>query len=144
MDYRRSWFEWPATRICDLLLGPPPGRARLGDRLNEAVGQRRVELATWREADVELEALWTSAARVRDLVLGSDDGPSSLAATMSMAAGLLEARIDAVATNGIHWGSHSTLLVTVSHFPKLKAELEVLGSGRSADLIADEANALWI
>jgi hypothetical protein len=36
------------------------------------------------------------------------------------------------------------LVAAVSHFPKLKTELEVLGSGRSADLIEDEADALWI
>jgi hypothetical protein len=30
----------------------------------------------------------------------------------------------------------------VSHFPELKTELEVLGFGRSADLIEDEANVL--
>jgi hypothetical protein len=44
-------------RICDLLLGPPPSRARLVDHLYEATGQRRVELAAWREVDAELEAL---------------------------------------------------------------------------------------
>jgi hypothetical protein len=32
-----SWLERPATRICDLLLGPPPGWARLADHLDEAV-----------------------------------------------------------------------------------------------------------
>jgi hypothetical protein len=40
------------VRICDLLLGPLTGRARLADRLDEATGQLRVEL----------EALWTLAA----------------------------------------------------------------------------------
>jgi hypothetical protein len=49
-------------RICDLLLGPPPDRARLADRMDEAVGQLRVELAAWREIDVELYVLRTLAA----------------------------------------------------------------------------------
>jgi hypothetical protein len=30
-------LEWPATRICDWLLGPLPNRARLADHLDEAV-----------------------------------------------------------------------------------------------------------
>jgi hypothetical protein len=51
-------------RIYDLLLGPPAGRARLADHLDEAVGQLRVELVARWEADAELEALWTSAVRV--------------------------------------------------------------------------------
>jgi hypothetical protein len=35
---RRSRLERPAVRVCDLLLGPPPGHTRLADRLYEAVG----------------------------------------------------------------------------------------------------------
>jgi hypothetical protein len=60
-------------------------------------------------------------------VLGSDDGSSSLAASMSMIVELLEGWIDATAANGVRWGSHSALVATVSHFPELKTELEVLG-----------------
>jgi hypothetical protein len=30
-----SRLERPVVRICDLLLGPPPGRAQLADRLDE-------------------------------------------------------------------------------------------------------------
>jgi hypothetical protein len=89
-------------RICDLLLGPPTGRARLAGRLNEAVGQLGVELATWREADVELEALWTSATRVHDLVLDNAGRPSSLAASMSTAVGLHLGWINAVVASGVH------------------------------------------
>jgi hypothetical protein len=40
----RSWLEWPAARIYDLLLRPPLGRDRLVDRLDEATGQLRVKL----------------------------------------------------------------------------------------------------
>jgi hypothetical protein len=43
-----SFLEQPGVRICDLLLGPPSGRVRLADRLEEAVR---------REVDTELEAL---------------------------------------------------------------------------------------
>jgi hypothetical protein len=45
LEERRSQLERPAVRICDLLLGPPPGRARLVDHLDEATGPLRVELA---------------------------------------------------------------------------------------------------
>jgi hypothetical protein len=37
MEDQRSRLEWPAARICDLLLGPPTGRARLVDHLAEAL-----------------------------------------------------------------------------------------------------------
>jgi hypothetical protein len=59
-------------------------------------------MAAWREVDAELEAPWASAARVRDLVLGDVDGPSSLAASVSMAVELLEGQIDAAAANRVH------------------------------------------
>jgi hypothetical protein len=61
---------------------------------------------------------------------------------MSIAVELLEGQIDATTTNEVRWGFHSTLVAVVSHFPELMAELEVLRSGRNADLIEDEANAL--
>jgi hypothetical protein len=131
-------------RICDLLLGPPSGRARLVNHMDEATEQLRLELATWWEADAWLEARRTSVARVRDLVLGSTVGPSSLAASMSMAAELLKGRIDTAAANGVYCGSRSTLVTAVLHFLELKTELEVLRSGCSADLIEDEVDVLWI
>jgi hypothetical protein len=56
---------------------------------------------------------------------------------MSMAAELLKDRINIAAANGVRWGSHSALVVMVSHFP----ELEVLGSGRNVDLTEDKADA---
>jgi hypothetical protein len=59
-------------------------------------------MAAWREVDAELEAPWASAARVRNLVLGDFDGPSSLAASVSMAVELLEGQIDAAAANRVH------------------------------------------
>jgi hypothetical protein len=51
-------------RICDLLLEPPSGQARLADNLDEDVGQLGAALAAWREVNAELEALRTSAAWV--------------------------------------------------------------------------------
>jgi hypothetical protein len=35
------------------------------------------------------------------------------------------------------------MVVALSHFPELKNELELLGSGRYADLTEDQADALW-
>jgi hypothetical protein len=103
-----------------------------------------VKLAAWREVDAKLEALRTSAAQVWGLVLSNADGSSSLTASLSAAAELLEDRIDATTANGVHWWSCSTLAIVVSHLLELKTEQEVLGSGCSADLIEDEADALWI
>jgi hypothetical protein len=45
----------------------------------------------------KLEALCNSAALVQDLVLGDVDGPSSLAASLSMVVELLKGWIDTVA-----------------------------------------------
>jgi hypothetical protein len=39
--------------------------------------------------------------------------------------------------------SRSALDAVVSNSPELEAELEVLRSGRSTDLIEDEGGALW-
>jgi hypothetical protein len=49
-------------------------------------------------------------------VLDSVDEPSSLPASMSMVVELLEGQIDAAAVNGVHLGSHSALVVVMSHF----------------------------
>jgi hypothetical protein len=69
-----------------------------------------------REVDAELEALLTTAVRVRDLVLDNADGLSSMAASMSTVVELLEGRIDTAATNRVRWGSHSALVAIVPHF----------------------------
>jgi hypothetical protein len=60
------------------------------------------------------------------------------------AAELLEGWIDAVGANGVRWGPRSVLVATMSHFPELKTELEVLRSERNADLTEDDSDALWI
>jgi hypothetical protein len=75
-------------------------------------------------------------------VLGSADGPSSLATSMSTVAELLERWIDAMAANGVHWGSCSVLVAAMLHFLELKTKLEVLGSRCNVDLTKDEADAL--
>jgi hypothetical protein len=110
--------------------------------LEEAAGQLGVEQAARGEADAELEDLWNSAARVRDLVLERVDGSSSLAVSLSLAAELLEGHIDATAANGFCWGTRSVLAVTLSHFTELGVDLKLLGFRRSADLIEDQVDAL--
>jgi hypothetical protein len=71
-------------------------------------------------------------------VLGNVDGLSSLVASLSMVAELLEGRIDIMAANGVRWGTRSALVVALSHFP----ELELLESRRNADLTNDQFDAL--
>jgi hypothetical protein len=100
-----SRLEGLAAMICDLLLGLPPSQARWADCLTEATGRLEAELIAQRLVDAELGALWTSTARVQDMVLGNADGPSSLVASLSMVVELLEGRIDTVATNGVCWGT---------------------------------------
>jgi hypothetical protein len=56
---------------------------------------------------------------------------------------VLRNQIYIAATNRVHWGSHSVLVVTVSHFLELDADLEVLGFGGSVGLIDDEVDAIW-
>jgi hypothetical protein len=105
LEERCLRLERPATRICDLLLGPPHGRARLARRLDVTIGQLRAELAAHREADTELEALRTSVVLVQDSVLDNIDGSCSLVVSLSTVVELLEGRINIVAANGVHWGT---------------------------------------
>jgi hypothetical protein len=114
----------------------------LADHLDEAVGQLGMEFAARREVDVELEALRNLAARVWDLVLHNVDGPSSLAASLSMVAELLEGRVDVATANGIRWGTLSVLITTLSHFLELEAKLELHESGLNAVLAEDRVDAL--
>jgi hypothetical protein len=69
-----------------------------------AAERLEVELAAQRQVDAELETLCISTTCVWDLVLGNVDGPSSLAASLSMVAELLEGRIDTMVANGVCWG----------------------------------------
>jgi hypothetical protein len=93
--------------------------------------------------DTELEALRTLALRVWDLVLDNADGSSSLAASLSMVVQLLEGRANATAANGVHWGTRSALVAALLNFIELEPKLELLGFGRKADLMEDQADALW-
>jgi hypothetical protein len=85
----------------------------------------------------------TLVARVRDLVLGNDDGPSSLTGSLSMAVELLEGQIDTVTANGVRWGTRSALVAALLHFLELRSELELPGSGRNANLTDDQVDVLW-
>jgi hypothetical protein len=93
--------------------------------------------------DAKLEALRTSALRVRDLVLDHANGPSCLAAYLSTAAELLEGRVDAVVANWVHWETWSTLVIALSHFLMLEVKLEQLGSRHTMALMEDQLEALW-
>jgi hypothetical protein len=114
LEEQRSWQEKPSVWICDLLLGPSSGQTWLADYLDKATGQLGAKLAARWEVDAELEALRTSAAWVQDLVLDWADGPSSLVASLSTVAELLGGRVDAAAANGVHEGTRSALVTTLS------------------------------
>jgi hypothetical protein len=86
--------------------------------------------------DAELEALWTSIALVRDLVLGNVDGPSSLAASLPMVAELLEGRIDTTATSGVCWW-----LPYRTFGAKERARAAWVWA--KCDITDDQADALW-
>jgi hypothetical protein len=68
---------------------------------------------------------------------------SFLAALLSSAVELIEDRIDAVATIGVHRGTRSVFAATASHFLELEVELELLASGCNVDLVEDQVDALW-
>jgi hypothetical protein len=89
-----------------------------------------------------VEALWTSAARVQDLVLDRTDGTSSLAASLSTAAERLKGQVDATAANGVRWGTRLALITTLSHFSELEAKLELLSSDRNVSLMEYQVDAL--
>jgi hypothetical protein len=141
---RRSRLERPSARICDLLLGLPPDRARLVDHLDKSTEQLGAELAARRELNAEPVALWTSAARIRHLVLDNVNGPFSLAASLPMLAELLEDRVDTTAANVGRWGTQSMLVTALSHFPELESVVELLWFGRNMVWMEDRLDALWI
>jgi hypothetical protein len=87
----------------------------MGDRLEEAVGWLWAEKAIRREVDTKLQALWSSIAGVRDLVLERLDWTSSLVATLSSAVELIEDHMDTMATNRYRWDTRSVLVATMSH-----------------------------
>jgi hypothetical protein len=76
----------------------------MGNRLAKATRRLEAELTARWLVDIELGALQTLATHIRDLVLGNADGPSSLAASLSILAELLNGQIDTAAAIGVHWG----------------------------------------
>jgi hypothetical protein len=74
------------------------------------------EQAARREAEAELGALRSSATWVQYFVLHGTDRQSSMAASLSIVAELLEGCVNVVATNWVHWGTRSALVATPSHF----------------------------
>jgi hypothetical protein len=120
----------------------PLGRVRLVDHLDEDIRQLRVELAARWEADAELEALRPSAARLQDFMLDNVDGSFSLVVSLSTVVELLMGQIDSTVTKGVRLGTQSMLITALSHFPKLKSELELLRSRRNVDLTEDPADAV--
>jgi prophage DNA circulation protein len=78
--------------------------------------------------NAKLEALQTSATFVWDWVLGSASGSSTLSASLAMVAEKVENRINTAAANGVRWGTLSTLVAVLLHFPELELKLELLGS----------------
>jgi hypothetical protein len=75
-------------------------------------------------------------------VLEESRGTSSQAVSLSSAVELIEDQVDGAAANGVRWGTQSVLAAAVSHFPKLEAELVLLGSRHNAYLIEDQVDAL--
>ena len=92
---------------------------------------------------MELEDLRAAAAWVRDLVLGASHGFSSLPAVLDSVVDVVEDRLDAMASSGVHWGTRSLLVVALSHFLELEAELGLVGSGWSAETSEAELERLW-
>jgi hypothetical protein len=76
----------------------------MGNRLAKATGRLEAELTARWLVDIELGGLQTLSTHIRDLVLGNADGPSSLAASLSILAELLNGQIDTAAAIGVHWG----------------------------------------
>jgi hypothetical protein len=73
-------------------------------------------------------------------VLKGSDEASSLVELLSSTVDLIEGHVDATATNGSIWGGGGwlALTATLSHFRKL----ELLGSGRNADLTEGQLDAI--
>jgi hypothetical protein len=127
---RAEWcsrLETSGSRVYNLFLGPEDDRVHLVIYLEETIGRLQA-------MQDEHQALRNSATRVWDLVLERSDEAPSLAAALSITVDVIEGRVDAAATNGVHWGAWLVLTAILSHFP----ELELLGSGYNANLAKDE------
>jgi hypothetical protein len=60
-----------------------------------------------------------------------------------MVAELLRGQVDVVVANRVRWGTQSTLIAALSHFPELEAKLELLGSRSNAVQMEVQVDALW-
>jgi hypothetical protein len=100
-------------------------------------------MARWHRVNAKMEALQASVALVQDLVLGDINELSSLVESQAEATEEAENWINTATVNGVRWGTQSTLVAVLSHFPKLEPKLELLGSGWDADLTDNWADALW-
>jgi adenylosuccinate lyase len=63
-------------------------------------------------------------------------------ASLSTVVELLKGQINATAANGVHWGTLSVFVASLSYFLELKSKLELLRSRRNADLTEDLVDAL--
>jgi hypothetical protein len=75
---------------------------------------------------------------------GHSRWPCSLAASLSTAVELLEGWVDATGTNRVRWGTRSTLIAALWHFPELEPVLGMLRSSCNVTLMEDQVDALWI
>jgi hypothetical protein len=76
-------------------------------------------------------------------VLGRPDWTSSLVASLSSMVEKIEDSMDTAAANGVCWGTRSMLVATLSHFPELGTEMELLRCRHNVDLMEDLVDALW-
>jgi hypothetical protein len=90
----------------------------------------------------EWEVLQHPATLVCGPVLGRPKETPPLVVALSVSIELIEGRVNAVAINGVHWGSRLVLTAVLPHFLELEAELELLGSGYNTDLMNDEMENL--
>jgi hypothetical protein len=130
-----SRLDGLGVRIHGLLLEPPPDQAQWADHLDKAAEQLEAELAERHQVDAELDILLCCTC----------SGPGTVRCRRSIFTGniAVESRIDAATANGVRWGTQSTLVTILSHFPELKSELELLGARRNADMFDNQADALW-
>jgi hypothetical protein len=83
--------------------------------------------------DTMQESLQNSAAQVRNLVLWEPIRTSNLAVSWSSAVEVIKDCVNTAGANGVWRGTRLALAAIVLHF----LELELLCSGRNADLMED-------
>jgi hypothetical protein len=131
-----SHLKNSSSRVYDLVLGSADDRVHLVVHLEEAVGCLQA-------MQDEHQAFQSSVIRIWDLVLQRFDEAPSIVAALSSTTNLIEGRVDAAATNRVHWGGRLALTIVLLHFSKLGLELELLGSEYNADLTKDDMDVFW-